>query len=638
MFTVLRVWIVLSVVLVSAGWVLSALQQLNRTGYGVVFFLSAAGFCFWQWQSRWRPRINPVRLFQKFRKRFIRPAPMLFLILSAGTFAGGALHPSVNGDSYAYRIPRVLHWLGAEQWHWIHTGDLRMNIAGCGFEWLAAPLILFTHSYQSIFLINWISFLLLPGLIFNVFTQLGVRSRVAWWWMWLLSSGWCYVLQAETDINDSFAVIYALGSLAFARRARRSGRMADWWFSLLCAALLTGTKQTCIPLVALWVIAVWPGWRPMCQRPKRTLAVVAVAGLISALPLIAISLHRTGNWMGISDRSAAMSGWGWTNTTVDSPVWGIIGNTFCLTVQNLKPPVFPWANGWNAAMQHFVHTPAGAHFASFESFALLDNSTRESNAGIGLGVCLLVVISLGWARKLKSAADQRGGVETGRQNRMLRLAPWGLLLLFMATVGTYQNARQLAPYYVFLFPSLLVASGHARLVRQTAWQWLACSVMAITVLLLVVSRGHPLFPAQTLFGWWQKKYPHSRIATRLAASYATQTFWQTQVNAFQNDLPPGETTIGYYSTFNCIVEPGLWSPFGSRRVERVLPGETKAQLRQRRIVCVIVDEQALLHSNQSIGEWLQVYDAELVKEVAFMTQWKQPLRHLYLIHLNHPTE
>jgi hypothetical protein len=231
-------------------------------------------------------------------------------------------------------------------------------------------------------------------------------------------------------------------------------------------------------------------------------------------------------------------------------------------------------------MQHFVHTQFGAHFASFESFASLDNGTRESNAGIGSGVCLMTALSMLWARKFKPSLDIHIGIETGGLKWFLRMAPWGLLLLFMAKVGTYQNARQLAPYYVFLFPSLIVAPGHIRLVRQTAWQWLVCATMLVAVMLLILSRAHPLFPAQTLFGWLLEKYPHSKIVACLSVSYSTQLFVQTQMNCFQNDLPSDETNVGYYSTFNCVAEPGLWRPFGHRLIERVLPG-----VRRRNCVC-----------------------------------------------------
>ena len=200
-------------------------------------------------------------------------------------------------------FPGVLHWLGAEQWHWIHTSDTRMNIAGCGFEWLSTPLILFTRTDRFLFLINWISFLLLPGLIFSVFTRLQVRPRAAWWWMWLLASGWCFVFQAESNVNDSFATIYALAAVDLALRARESKSVADLWLSILAAGLLTGTKQTSIPLALLWLIAVWPAVRQMFSIPKRTLGTLAVAVLgllVSAVPLIVLNLVHTGNWMGIS--------------------------------------------------------------------------------------------------------------------------------------------------------------------------------------------------------------------------------------------------------------------------------------------------------------------------------------------------
>src|SRR6185503_3111471 len=112
-------------------------------------------------------------------------APLLFLALSVAAFVSGAIYGSSNFDSLGYRIPRVLHRLGEERWHWIHTLDIRLNVVGTGFEWLEAPLILLTRTDHWLFLINFLSYLLLPGLLFSVFTRLGVRPRAAWWWMWL---------------------------------------------------------------------------------------------------------------------------------------------------------------------------------------------------------------------------------------------------------------------------------------------------------------------------------------------------------------------------------------------------------------------------------------------------------------------
>ena len=220
MLTLVRLWILLSTLVVSAGWILSALHQLNRTGYAAVFGLAGIAAVFWQRKTKWRPQKIPAQIFRKFRRRFRRPAPMFFLLLALLVFVSGAFFPDLNYDANAYKLPRVYHWLLFERWHWIHTFDARMNITACGFEWLCAPLILFTHTDRCLFLINWLSFLMLPGLIFSVFTRLQVRPRVAWWWMWFLASGWCFALQAGSVDNDSLAAVYILAAVELALRAR----------------------------------------------------------------------------------------------------------------------------------------------------------------------------------------------------------------------------------------------------------------------------------------------------------------------------------------------------------------------------------------------------------------------------------
>jgi len=183
MLSAVRIWILISTLLVSAGWVLSAIHQLNRAGYAVVFLLAAvAGFGLWR---RSRPAVGTVKAsWHRIWRRFRRPAPLLFLVLVLLSLASGLLYAGLNWDANAYRLPRVLHWLGAGQWHWIRTADIRMNVTGCGFEWLSAPLLLFTGTDRFLFLINWTTYLLLPGLVFSIFTRLQVRPRVAWWWMW----------------------------------------------------------------------------------------------------------------------------------------------------------------------------------------------------------------------------------------------------------------------------------------------------------------------------------------------------------------------------------------------------------------------------------------------------------------------
>ena len=187
---------------------------------------------------------------KKILRRFRRPLPFCFAVLALLVFLGGVLYPPSNYTGLNYRLARVLQWLAHGQWCWIHTPNFRMNDRACGFEWLTTPLLLFTRSDRALFLINFIPFLLLPGLVFSVFTRLGVRPRVAWHWMWLLPTGYNFLLQAGGIANDIFPAVYALAALDFGCRAWVSRRPADLWHSLLAAALLTGAKASNLPLAA----------------------------------------------------------------------------------------------------------------------------------------------------------------------------------------------------------------------------------------------------------------------------------------------------------------------------------------------------------------------------------------------------
>ena len=55
-----------------------------------------------------------------------------------------------------------------------HTEFQRLNTRAAGFEWVCAPVIALTKTDRPLFLINVISFLLMPGLVFSL-----LRNRCA---------------------------------------------------------------------------------------------------------------------------------------------------------------------------------------------------------------------------------------------------------------------------------------------------------------------------------------------------------------------------------------------------------------------------------------------------------------------------
>jgi hypothetical protein len=616
-----RLWVLLSALLVGAGWALSLCHELNRIGYGMVLGIAAMGGMVLARTRTWSGIMSLIA--RQFWRRRHYPLPLLFYVLAALSLTGGLLYVTTDGDGMAYRVPRVLHRLWREQWHWIPTQDPRMNIAGTGFEWLCAPLILFFHTDRYIFLINWLSYLMLPGLIFSVFIRLGVSRRVAWWWMWLLPSGWCYIMQAGSGHNDSFAVIYALASVDLALRAREKENPGDLWRSLLAAALATGVKQTDLPLALLWMIAAWPSRRMFLQRPLTGALVTILALLVSALPMAIMDFNHTGTWTGIPAAE---------RTEIHSPFWGIAGNLFCIPLQNLMPPFFPWADRWNEVMRHFQTSSFGAHFSSFEAFGRLQHSVSEETAGIGLGICILLLAAplarcLGGRTERVSARPPATGLA-----RSLRLAPWFLLLIYMAKVGTFENARQLAPYYVFLFPVLLLMPAYVILDRRLWWQRLCLLVMLATAFLLITSRNRPLFPFQTVTARLLTKYPQSGLLEKLNNSFHLRSSFAQFRNLFQKTIPANESLIGYLTTAGGA-EPGLSLPLGRLKVERMLPGETPAQLRRKGIRFIVVDDAGLKTQNATIQDWLLKCNGQLADQMTLFASPYDPPIHNYLVRL-----
>jgi hypothetical protein len=254
--TAILIWVWFCAYLNCVGWTLSALHQLNAAGYAVALLLGVVAFVAWRKQTA--GRIFPQISRRKLKRRFCRPFPLAFLILAAMVFLGGALYAPANYDALAYRIPRVLHWLAAGQWHWIHTIFPRINTRSCGIEWVSAPVIALLGTDRWLFLINFISFLLLPGLVFSLFTRLGVRRRVAWHWMWIVPTGYGFLLQAGSMGNDLFGATLALAAVDLALRANRSKLPRDFFASLLAAAMMTSAKMNNLPLLLPWAVAILP--------------------------------------------------------------------------------------------------------------------------------------------------------------------------------------------------------------------------------------------------------------------------------------------------------------------------------------------------------------------------------------------
>ncbi len=578
-----------------AGWILSAIHQLNKTGYIFTFVIGLGALWWWRKTNHTPP--FPKFHLPKYQRRFKKLFPLSFLVLAVLAGIGGALYAPANFDTLAYRTPRVLHWLAAGQWEWIHTEFHRLNTRSAGFEWLTAPLFLFTGTDRLEFLLNLLAFALLPGRVFAVLTLLGVRSRTAWHWMWLFPAGYGYVLQAGSVVNDLFGSLLALAAFEFALRGSRGKNLGWLLTSALAASLMTAVKTFNLVLLLPWFIAILPGIIILLRRPVLTFAVAVLGVGASMLPTAFLNAHYCHDWTGA--------------TLEQTPVGGgreflrFVGNTGSIAVSNFQPPVFPFVKQWDDFVKRAIPEDFAIKLRSnmeggLARFQVMEVQVEES-AGLGFGVSLLLlVVALG---KLFFGRGH-GGPPLKKIQLFVLLAMWFSFLVLITRAGYVGPARYLLPFYVLLLVPGLAGNYPAQLTRRRWWQPAGLLVFASALLVLVLSPQRPLWPANTILQALGAEQPENFLRHRALAVYDVYGQRAKSFDAVIQKLPPGLTILGFIGFDE--PEATLWQPFGSRRIKNICHADSAADIRARGIKYALVSVDSLQHNlGVDFDAWLQ---------------------------------
>jgi len=603
---IVLLWVWCCAYLNCVGWTLSALHQLNAGGYAVALALGAVALLVWR--KKTSAQILPNVRWQTYRRRFHRPFPLAFLILAALAFLGGALHPANNYDALAYRTPRVLHWLAAGQWHWVHTDFQRLNTRTSGFEWLTAPMFALAGTDRLVFLINIFSFLLLPGRFFAVLTRLGVRPRAAWYWMWLLASGYGYVLQAGSVVNDMFGAVFGLVAIEFALRARREQKDSCLWTSGLAAALMTAAKAFNILLLLPWAVAALPSCKLLLRRPLGSAVVILLAASASIIPTAVLNIHYCGDWTGLKVEQPTIGG--------GAKELRFLANAVNLPLANLVPPIFPFSQQWNHLVKRAVPPGLAAELRQnmeigLAGFQIPEMQTEES-AGLGLGVTLLVLVVL--ARKLYAGKIRPPGILS--PETLVPLAAWAGVGVFMMQVGSAGSARYLLVFYPLLIAPVLAGAGAGDVFRHRLWRNYALCVFAVAAGLLILSPPRPLWPAQSILRSLDAEHSNSHLLNRAWNVYDAYSARSDGLAPVVAVLPPEANPLGYLAFDE--PETGLWRPFGSRRILHFSHADSAADLRARGIKFALVSEDFLTQDCQmKIADWLARMNAEPLQHFEF---------------------
>ena len=550
-----KLWVVISVWLTCTGWGLSLIKQLNALGYVSSLILFVGAFIWWVRSCSTSEYWIKRGLFVRLRRRFKKPIPLIYLVCLIAAILGGALYAPTNYDALCYRLPRVLHWWASGGWHWIGGINDRMDFSATGFEWLMAPTLILFKSDRLLFLINVISYALLPGLIYSVLVGLGISRRVAWYWMWLLPCAYCFVVQAGSIGNDTFAVVYFLSAIAFSLRAVKRSSWPDAAFSLLAGALMTGAKATNLPLLLPLVILIIPLKGILSRRPVSLAGILLICIFSSFIPTAISNSFYSGTWGGDKDNLHAVK--------ISNPIAGVIGNSLQVTIGGLAPPIFPGAKLFNKKSQELLnHPPLSDIKKDFPRLELsLGEMVVEEGAGLGLGITLLLIISL-----ISGFFIKRGGSTIiYKQCLLFGLLCWIALFAFMAKLGSESAARLAAPYYAGIVIPLLALRSQGFLIAKRWWRLLsvACAISVLPAVLLNPAR--PLIPVKTILASAKACGLNGAAIQRVEKVYGVYGNRNDQLEEVRLHLPPGSKTLGFAGASN-ESEYSLWKPLGERRV------------------------------------------------------------------------
>jgi len=254
-----------------------------------------------------------------------------------------------------------------------------------------------------------------------------------------------------------------------------------------------------------------------------------------------------------------------------------------------------------------------------------------ASAGLGLGVIIVVLVSI------FSAGKQRGTISPLVRPAIytcLRWTPWLALLVFMAKSGACQDARYLAPYYPLLLLALLSWPGMAALARCRWWQRLVVSIMAATLAFMLFEYGRAFVPSSVFARLHDS--PHLGFL-RVLDDYNQARLSVAAYQDFTTRHSAGETVVGY-STLCGGLEPGMWQPWGHGHVERILPDDSPEWVRSQGIRSIFIEDAALKAKHETIGQWLEQFNATIVDQMTFSTDPGSPRTHLYFTRLAFPGE
>jgi hypothetical protein len=552
-------WLIWSTWASSVGWVLSLTGHLGGAGYLMASPFLLVPCILWWRRGETRGTSNWKIVPWRDKRRW--PA-LCFGLVAALSLAAALVHLPWSFDAITYRLPRCLYWLAENGWYWIGTIDGRLDYSACGLEWQMIPLLLITKSDRFLFLLAYLPFLLLPGLVYLAGRSLGLARRPLRIWMWLLPCAYCIALQCSGLCNDGYSTSYTVASLAFAGVAIRRGDRLACVFSGLAAALLTGAKLSNLPLMLpLGIVFLVAAWKSgFFKRPA--VASLLVMALVSFLPLAVLSLKNTGHWTGDPDDQ-----WGFRT---GNPIAAVTANLIIAGNDLAKPPVMAATGKVNGLIEGVEESVPGFMTWLKESHRMFGGVRfgdmvyeGEAGPGFAIGIFLLVGTAAGFF--LRGSVRQPPAVELWQKGVAAgSLVAW---LVLLSQFGSSHSPRNSAAYLPLLLFTASSLPPLRKFLNSRFAPPLALLSMASVIPILILTPARPLVPFP-LLDRLTAVPALSGPLSNIVKKYRMWADFRDDLAPMRALLPPGVTDFGYAGAFR-DTSYGLWKPLGSRTFREI---------------------------------------------------------------------
>ena len=439
--------------------------------------------------------------------------------------------------------------------------------------------------------------------------------------MWIVTTGYCFAMQAGGIGNDIPGAVYALAAMDFGLRLRASQRPQDFWLFLLASALLTGAKASNIPLLLAPFILILPQLRILFVRPALNFLVIVFAVMASNVPTAVLNWKYCHDWTGMS-LEGPMKG-PLTQLTINVCNWLIL---------NFFPPVFPLAGQWSRFLEHTLALSADAVLLAPPAFRPVALGEGEC---LGMGVSLLLLVSALASRAIRRRQGHHGAAKpVSAYWKILLWSSWFALLVFgLKAQVVFSSSRLLTPYYAILIAPILVFYFDERVLWRGWWKCAVTAVFVLATALEILIPDRPLWPAQPILEKLKASHPSSKLIAHSEAVYSVYRHRSESFAPLLAALPPDTKVVGLI-TFD-TPEASLWWPLWSRRIEHVTRDDTPETLAAHGIKFILAPSYSY-EISLSIEEAMRKYNATVYRKIPLQLRAQYDAEDWYILEVKPP--